>query len=78
MADSRFGGAASLLLVDWVCFYRYIYNYDLVLMAMIVEIVGWAGRAWSSQCPYNSTAFLMQISTLIIGMHSGHCLVNPS
>ncbi|CVL00272.1 hypothetical protein FPRO06_06214 [Fusarium proliferatum] len=32
----------------------------------LVEIIGWAGRAWSSQCPYNSTAFLMQISTLII------------
>ncbi|KAF5243201.1 hypothetical protein FANTH_8300 [Fusarium anthophilum] len=32
----------------------------------LVEIIGWAGRTWSSQCPYNSTAFLMQISTLII------------
>ncbi|KAJ5692793.1 hypothetical protein N7462_002216 [Penicillium macrosclerotiorum] len=32
----------------------------------LVEILGWAGRTWSSKCPYNSTAFLMQISTLII------------
>lgn len=32
-----------------------------------VEVIGWAGRTWSSKCPYNSTAFLMQISTLIIG-----------
>lgn len=33
----------------------------------LVEVIGWAGRTWSSKCPYNSTAFLMQISTLIIG-----------
>ncbi|KAJ5235029.1 uncharacterized protein N7469_004197 [Penicillium citrinum] len=32
----------------------------------LVEVIGWAGRTWSSECPYNSTAFLMQISTLII------------
>ncbi|KAJ5105918.1 RTA-like protein [Penicillium alfredii] len=31
-----------------------------------VEVLGWAGRTWSSKCPYNSNAFLMQISTLII------------
>ncbi|KAJ5773997.1 hypothetical protein N7457_008893 [Penicillium paradoxum] len=32
----------------------------------LVEVIGWAGRTWSAKCPYNSTAFLMQISTLII------------
>ncbi|EED19947.1 RTA1 domain protein, putative [Talaromyces stipitatus ATCC 10500] len=32
----------------------------------MVEVLGWAGRAWSSQCPYMLTPFLMQISTLII------------
>ncbi|CAI7656352.1 unnamed protein product [Penicillium bialowiezense] len=32
----------------------------------LVEVIGWAGRTWSSKCPYNTTAFLMQISTLII------------
>lgn len=36
-------------------------------MNPVVEVIGWAGRTWSSMCPYNSTAFLMQISTLIIG-----------
>jgi hypothetical protein len=41
-------------------------EYFLTLYA-IVEVIGWAGRTWSSKCPYNSTAFLMQISTLIIG-----------
>jgi hypothetical protein len=37
------------------------------LTTTTVEVIGWAGRTWSSKCPYNSTAFLMQISTLIIG-----------
>ncbi|KAJ5171846.1 RTA1-domain-containing protein [Penicillium capsulatum] len=32
----------------------------------LVELIGWAGRTWSADCPYNSTAFMMQISTLII------------
>ncbi|KAF9891162.1 hypothetical protein FE257_005098 [Aspergillus nanangensis] len=32
----------------------------------LTEVLGWAGRTWSSQCPYNMNAFLMQISTLII------------
>ncbi|KAJ5369017.1 RTA1-domain-containing protein [Penicillium cataractarum] len=31
-----------------------------------VELLGWAARKWSADCPYNSTAFLIQISTLII------------
>ncbi|KAI9744735.1 MAG: hypothetical protein M1818_001660 [Claussenomyces sp. TS43310] len=29
------------------------------------ELIGWAGRSWSWQCPYQTTPFLMQISTLI-------------
>jgi hypothetical protein len=33
----------------------------------VAELIGWAGRMWSSQCPYMSTPFLMQISTLIFG-----------
>ncbi|KAJ5960428.1 uncharacterized protein N7479_007578 [Penicillium vulpinum] len=32
----------------------------------LAEVIGWAGRTWSAKCPYNGTAFLMQISTLII------------
>ncbi|KAK6851598.1 RSB1-integral membrane transporter [Apiospora arundinis] len=31
-----------------------------------VEVLGWAGRTWASQCPYNQHAYLMQIVTLII------------
>jgi hypothetical protein len=29
-------------------------------------LLGWAGRTWSSQCPSNLNAFLLQITTLII------------
>ncbi|RKL23577.1 hypothetical protein BFJ72_g14439 [Fusarium proliferatum] len=32
----------------------------------LTEVIGWAGRTWSSECPYNNNAFLMQITTLII------------
>ncbi|KAN0070076.1 RTA1 domain containing protein [Elaphomyces granulatus] len=35
-------------------------------LGCVVELMGWAGRTWSSHCPYASTPFLMQISTLII------------
>ena len=34
---------------------------------LLVELLGWAGRTWSHECPYNDTAFLLQICTLIIG-----------
>lgn len=30
------------------------------------ELIGWAGRTWSAECPYNQNAYLMQITTLII------------
>ena len=36
----------------------------------LTELLGWAGRAWSSQCPYLGKPFLIQISTLIIGKSS--------
>ncbi|PWY84597.1 RTA1-domain-containing protein [Aspergillus sclerotioniger CBS 115572] len=36
------------------------------VLGCMVEVLGWAGRTWSAECPYNGTAFLMQISTLII------------
>ncbi|KAL3434459.1 RTA1 like protein-domain-containing protein [Aspergillus tetrazonus] len=32
----------------------------------LTEVIGWAGRTWSAECPYNTNAFLMQITTLII------------
>ncbi|RAH79232.1 RTA1-domain-containing protein [Aspergillus japonicus CBS 114.51] len=39
---------------------------SLFSIGCMVEVLGWAGRTWASQCPYNSTAFMIQISTLII------------
>ncbi|KAI5862623.1 RTA1 like protein-domain-containing protein [Durotheca rogersii] len=39
----------------------------LLAIGALTETIGWAGRTWSSQCPYNQNAFLMQITTLIIG-----------
>ncbi|KAF9629483.1 putative rta1 domain protein [Lasiodiplodia theobromae] len=32
----------------------------------LTEVIGWAGRLWSAYCPYNTNAFLMQITTLIL------------
>ncbi|KIW12213.1 hypothetical protein PV08_09489 [Exophiala spinifera] len=40
-------------------------NYLLAIGAL-GELIGWAGRTWSSQCPYNNHAFLMQIVTLVV------------
>ena len=38
----------------------------LLFIAALLEVLGWAARTWSSQCPYNKTAFLMQTTTLVI------------
>jgi hypothetical protein len=42
----------------WTCY--------CLLVGSLVECIGWAGRTWNSKCPYNKTAFLTQISTLVI------------
>jgi len=39
----------------------------LQLTVHIGELLGWGARLWAAECPYNNTAFLMQISTLIFG-----------
>ncbi|KAI0721809.1 RTA1 like protein-domain-containing protein [Fomitopsis betulina] len=36
-------------------------------LAGILEVVGWIGRAWSSQSPYEKTPYLIQIICTIIG-----------
>ncbi|EPS35328.1 hypothetical protein H072_11294 [Dactylellina haptotyla CBS 200.50] len=41
------------------------YWYLCFAVGTISEMIGWGGRLWSSECPYNNNAFLMQISTLI-------------
>ncbi|OOO09400.1 RTA-like protein [Aspergillus oryzae] len=39
----------------------------LFAIGCLTEVLGWAARTWSAECPYQTDAFLMQISTLIIG-----------
>ncbi|KAF3935800.1 hypothetical protein ABW19_dt0203786 [Dactylella cylindrospora] len=41
------------------------YWYLCFALGTISEMIGWGGRLWSAECPYNINAFLMQISTLI-------------
>ncbi|KAK3995015.1 RTA1 like protein-domain-containing protein [Cladorrhinum sp. PSN332] len=38
----------------------------LFAIGSLTELIGWAGRTWSSRCPYNQNAFLIQITTLIL------------
>lgn len=49
-----------------------------MLISLLVELLGWAARTWSSRCVYNQNAFLMQISTLIIGESQILSLREPS
>lgn len=43
-------------------------SYSIILaVSALTEGTGWAGRTWASKCPYNKSAFQMQIITLIIG-----------
>lgn len=49
-----------------------------MLISSLVELLGWAARTWSSRCVYNQNAFLMQISTLIIGESHILSLREPS
>ncbi|KAL4726993.1 hypothetical protein ACLX1H_005892 [Fusarium chlamydosporum] len=39
----------------------------LLAIASYVELIGWIGRTWSNKCPYNKIAFLLQITTLVVG-----------
>ncbi|EWC48745.1 hypothetical protein DRE_00050 [Drechslerella stenobrocha 248] len=39
--------------------------YLVFAIGTVAELIGWGGRVWSANCPYNNTAFLIQISTLI-------------
>ncbi|KAE8442669.1 hypothetical protein EG329_002967 [Mollisiaceae sp. DMI_Dod_QoI] len=46
---------------------RYRVWWQLVFtVGALTEVIGWAGRTWSSQCPFMTTPFLIQITTLII------------
>ncbi|ODQ52269.1 RTA1-domain-containing protein [Saitoella complicata NRRL Y-17804] len=58
-------GLSALVHLVQMCWKRTWWTSVFVIGA-IAEILGWSARTWSARCPYSSTAFLMQISTLII------------
>jgi len=58
-------GLSMVIHVGQTIYTRTWFNIVFAIGAL-VEVLGWAGRTWSAECPYNSEAFLMQISTLII------------
>ena len=39
-------------------------------MFLAGEILGWASRCWAYGCPYNASAFMMQLACLVLGMPS--------
>ncbi|KAI2604150.1 RTA1-domain-containing protein [Hypoxylon fragiforme] len=39
----------------------------LLSIGALTELIGWIGRTWSAECPYNQRAYMIQITTLIIG-----------
>jgi len=56
----------SMLAHSFQCALKRTWWCSVFAVGCLVEILGWAGRTWSAECPYNNNAFLMQISTLII------------
>ena len=38
----------------------------LFTISSAIELIGWISRTWSSKCPYNKIAFLLQITTLVV------------
>ncbi|KAE8379794.1 RTA1 like protein-domain-containing protein [Aspergillus bertholletiae] len=52
------------------CIRRKTWWCTVFIIGCLVEVMGWAARTWSAKCPYSKSAFLMQLSTLIIGEDS--------
>ncbi|OJJ96305.1 hypothetical protein ASPACDRAFT_125863 [Aspergillus aculeatus ATCC 16872] len=46
--------------------YRRFWWTILFVVGCLTEVLGWAARIWTTRCPYNLNAFLIQFSTLII------------
>ncbi|KAI0263773.1 RTA1 like protein-domain-containing protein [Gloeopeniophorella convolvens] len=46
--------------------YRLWWLLPTAVLCGLLEVIGWSGRLWSSQNPFLSTPFLMQIATTII------------
>ncbi|KAI0076079.1 RTA1-domain-containing protein, partial [Panus rudis PR-1116 ss-1] len=56
----------TLIHVVQAGYYRLWFLYPTVVLGGIAEIIGWAGRLWSSKNPPSLNPFLMQITTTII------------
>lgn len=54
---------------------RYWIIFPTLVLGALIEVLGWAGRYWSSQNEENLTPFLMQICTLILApvFFSAYC-----
>ncbi|KAF7585440.1 hypothetical protein BBP40_010899 [Aspergillus hancockii] len=50
----------------------------LFSIGCLSEILGWAARIWSAECPYERIPFLMQFSTLILGIYRKQPLPSSS
>ncbi|CAE6423948.1 unnamed protein product [Rhizoctonia solani] len=55
--------AAHILQAFWL---KVWYMFPTLAICGLVEVVGWAGRYWGHENPYNRNPFLMQICTTIM------------
>lgn len=44
----------------------------MLIFVHLGEVIGWAGRTWSHNCPYQTNPFLIQICSLILGKLQWH------
>ncbi|PYH86762.1 RTA1-domain-containing protein [Aspergillus uvarum CBS 121591] len=60
-----FGLLAGVHVIQIVTYRRFWWTITFVV-GCLTEVLGWAARIWTTRCPYNLNAFLVQFSTLII------------
>ncbi|KAL1410302.1 hypothetical protein Q8F55_004308 [Vanrija albida] len=60
-------GALTILHAGLAVRYRYWSALGTMVTGGLLEVIGWAGRVWSSQNPHAFDPFIMQITCLIIG-----------
>lgn len=59
-------GLSTLIHFTQAIYFRMWWLIPTACIAGITEIIGWSGRLWSSNDPFNITPFLIQITTTII------------
>jgi len=56
-----------IMLLHTFISFRYRVWWQLVFaIGALTEVLGWAGRTWSHYCPYQTTPYILQMTTLII------------